>query len=228
MQLGSELYLVTQMTFASRDEYEEFVTKIKTRVLFWTSTTTIKNEFYQYTQNGVYSIKVLSTTPLPATISSILGASGRKYCATSAMAECVTAANDVLAYLFDDSGYQSYLNDSENLAITRYHSAVYEKSGHYEYPAVQPVSVVAILALQTLLMNALSDNLAKQNIAQAYSEIPGVDQASYHTLLLQTNNNITLLEDALDACRANPTVASCQGITDTAIAQLVTIDINNG
>ncbi|NQZ10458.1 MAG: hypothetical protein HRT35_25170 [Algicola sp.] len=228
MQLGSELYLVAQMVFASKEEYEEYVTKVKVRVLFWTSTTTIKDEFYQYAQNGIYSLKVLSTSPLPAPISAIIGASGRKYCTTAAIADCVTAANDIIAYLFDDTGYQSYLRDNENLGITQYHSSVYESSGHYQYPAVQLVSVVGILALQTQLMDALSDNLFKQNIAEAYSANLGPDRSSYLTLLAQIDSNIALLEGALDACRANPTVASCQGIVDTAIAQLVTIDIGNG
>jgi hypothetical protein len=227
--LGSDLYLVTQMQFSSKEEYEKFVTKIKVRVLFWSSTTTISNETYDFAQNGVYSVKALSTLPLPPDITAILGGSGEKHCNVNNndMPACVSAANDVLDYLVGiNSSYGNYLTNPANLTVTSFNSMPYATAGHFEL-ASSPQPLDATLAsLQDQLMTLLNDNRVKQNIAQAFGAVPGQNQNAFLALLTTININITALETALDSCRANPVTTHCQSATDTALALQVNVNVD--
>lgn len=229
VELGSDLYLVTQMQFASKSEYEKFVTQIRVRVLFWSRTETISDETYAVAQHGVYSVKAVSTVPLPADITAILGGAGEKYCNVDSndMPLCVSAANDVLDYLVGSSShYHSYLNNSANLTVTGFNSMPYAKGGHFALAGDSSGQLPALEGIQNQLMVALTDNLKKQNITTAYGAVPGPGQANFLALLSQINTNITVLEAALDNCRQHPAVESCQSATDNALAQLISVNID--
>jgi hypothetical protein len=229
VELGSDLYLVTQMQFSSKAEYEKFVTEIRVRVLFWSRTDTISSETYAHAANGVYSVKAVSTVALPGAITTILGGSGEKYChvASNDMPSCVAAANDVLDYLIgSNSSYRSYLEDTNNLTVIGFNSMPYDKAGHFELATGSLSILPALEGLQNQLMTALTDNRVKQNITKAYGAVISSQQADYQGLLAQINDNILVLEAALDDCRNTPVVDSCQIVTDNALAQLIAVDVD--
>ena len=75
-------------------------------------------------------------------------------------------------------------------------------------------------------MNALTDNLTKQNIVKAYGAVPGDQQADFHALNNTITDNIAVLQAALDNCRETPEVTSCQSATDSALAQLTEVNVD--
>ncbi|MFT4928124.1 MAG: hypothetical protein ACI8WB_004241 [Phenylobacterium sp.] len=227
--LGSDLYLVTQMQFSSTEDYQKYVTKIKVRVLFWSRTDTITTETYDLAQDGVYSVQAISTVPLPAAITAILGGQGEKYCHVDStnLPLCVTAANDVLDYLVGiNSTYRSYLDNPAKLTVIGFNSMPYDQAGHFAL-ASDSISIDSALeGLQNQLMSALTDNRQKQNVVKAYGAVAGPQQADFHTLNNTLTDNINGLETALDNCRNNQLLASCQSATDSALGALVVVDID--
>jgi hypothetical protein len=229
VELGSDLYLVMQMQFSSKADYEKFVTQIRVRVLFWSHTETISSETYEFAANGVYSVKAVSTVPLPADITAILGSSGEKYCNldSNSMVLCVTAANGVLDYLIgSSSNYRSHFDNPENIKVIGFNSMPYDKAGHFEIASSAPTISPALAGLHDQLITLLTDNRVKQNITKAYGAVPGPQQANFQGLLSQINSNITVLEAALVNCRNTPVLASCQIETDSAVAQLIAVDVD--
>ncbi|MFT4928548.1 MAG: hypothetical protein ACI8WB_004667 [Phenylobacterium sp.] len=228
MQLGNELYFVTQMVFASKEDYEKFVTKIKVRVLFWTSTTSITDEFHEYGATGRYCIKALSPNPLPQTIINAIGGDGEMNCdpgSVAGMGSCMVASNTIMDYLLDPNGYKNWLADENNLGVNYFSASNYDKTGHSEYAGVVAPDVSDLLSWQTQLRNALSWQYGLKNIIEAYAAVPAPNQGDYHALLLDVDANVAALESAMSSCKANPVVASCQAATDTAMEALVLIDL---
>lgn len=227
LQLGNDLYLVMQMVFASKEEYEKFVTKIKVRVLFWTSTTTITDEFYDFAQSGRYSIKALSVNPLPQTIINAIGYDGRMSCQPShsaGMEPCVTASNTIMNYLLDSNGYKAWLGDENNLGISYFTSSNYEKTGHSEFAGVVPKDTSALVALHTQLLDELIVQHGYANTLEAYTEASAANPPEYDANLLKVQSNIDLLEQAMDECKANPDLTYCQSTVDIAFAGLQVVD----
>jgi hypothetical protein len=228
MQFGNELYFVTQMVFASREDYEKFVTKIKVRILFWTATETITDEFHQYAQAGRYSIKALSPNPLPQALVDAVGGDGELNCNPNSrvgMLPCVVASNTIMDYFLDPNGYKSWLADENNLGVSTFSSSNYEKTGHSEYAGVAAPDTTDLTELQSQLIAALGWQYGLKNVIKAYADVPAPDQADYHGLLLDVDANIAALESAMSSCKANPVVSSCQAAIDTAIGALVVIDL---
>ena len=127
VKLGSNLYVTAKIHFRNKSEYEWAQTKIKIKVLFWSKTKTITKEFYEATQNAVYSIGVSSDSPMPPQMAQL---SGTKYCRTDNMDACISHANAVFSYLFENGSYGDELTD-QYLNTTTYDVASYEESGHY-------------------------------------------------------------------------------------------------
>ena len=227
MQLGNDLYFVMQMVFASKEEYEKFVTKIKVRVLFWTKTTTITDEFYDYAQSGRYSIKALSPNPLPQTIINAIGYDGRVSCQpnhSAGMEPCVTAGNTIMNYLLDPSGYKAWLGDENNLGISYFTSSNYEKTGHSEFAGVVPKDTSALVALHTALLDELIVQHGYANTLESYTEATASNPPEYDANLLKVHSNIDVLEQAMDECKANPDLTYCQSTVDIAFNGLQEVD----
>ncbi|MBV1908634.1 MAG: hypothetical protein KUG78_04890 [Kangiellaceae bacterium] len=228
IQLGNELYFVSQMVFSSKEEYEKFITKIKVRVLFFTTTSSITEEFYRYAQSGRYSIKVLSPNPLPQTIYDIVGDDGEMSCFpgnVKSIGACVQSNALIMDYLLSPDGYKEWLLNDNNLGVNYLNSSNYEKTGHSEYAGVVAPDVSDLINLQTSFREVLTRQFALRNIIQAYAEVPARNQIEYHALLLDVNSNITLLESAMSNCKSNPIVNLCQTEMDYAMEQLIPISL---
>jgi hypothetical protein len=216
------------MVFDSKEEYEKFVTKIKVRVLFWTSTTTITDEFYDYAQSGRYSVKALSTNALPQSIINQVGYDGEINCYpnhSAGMQPCVDAASTVFSYLLDPNGYSTWLEDENNLGVVYFSSSNYEKTGHEEFAGVIPADTSALVALHEQLIDELIRQHGLRNIINAYADAPSPTQGNYDPLLLKVDANIDLLEAAMDNCKANPDLTSCQSTVNIAFNGLQAVDL---
>lgn len=227
MQLGNDLYFVMQMVFTSKEEYEKFVTKIKVRVLFWTSTTTITDEFYDFAQSGRYSIKALSVNPLPQTIIDAVGFDGRMSCQpnhSAGMQPCVTASNSIMNFLLDPNGYKAWLEDENNLGISYFSSSNYERTGHSEFAGVVPKDTSALIALHTQLLDELIVQHSYANTLEAYTEAPEASPPEFDAMLLKVQSNINLLQQAMDDCKANSDLTACQSTVDIAFDGLQMVD----
>lgn len=228
MQLGNDLYFVSQMVFASKEDYEKFVTKIKVRVLFFTATATITDTFYEYAASGRYNIKALSSNPLPQTIIDELGYDGEINCypnQSAGMAPCVNAGNNIMNYLFDPNGYKSWLADDSHLGITYFNASSYEKTGHADFAGIVAVDNSALATLHEQLLDELTVQYNQRNIIKPYAEALSLQQQIYDPLLLKVDANIAALESAMASCKANPEFSSCQAAINNAIGQLNTIEL---
>lgn len=227
MQLGNDLYFVMQMVFSSTAEFEQFITRIRVRVLFWTSTTTIASEVFQFAQSGRYSVKVLSSNPLPQPIIDAIGVNGRISCqpsSSAAMQPCVTASNTIMNYLLASDGYQQWLADENNLGIVYFSSSSYEKTGHREFAGVVAKDTSSLNALHTQLLDALIMQYSYINTLEAFTEASAVVPIEYDTALITARANVALLDGALSSCRANPVLSSCQTQVNSAFAGLQAVD----
>lgn len=233
LQLGNELYFVTQMTFATREDYQQFVTKIKIRVLFFKKTITITDEFFEYGQNGVYSVRVLSPNPLPEQVKNILGPDGESHCGpdgdsdpTTWMNACVDQSNSVMDYLISQNNdpllsYSAWLADESNLGVNYYNSSNYVKSGHFEFDQVTAQPATELLALNTRLLDELTEQYREHNVLKAYANSTRTDKTDYHARLNDVNNNIYALELAMDRCAQQMQISSCQIEVDNAFSGLI-------
>jgi hypothetical protein len=140
---------------------------------------------------------------------------------------CVTAANDVLDYLVGiNSNYRSYLDNPAKLTVIGFNSMPYDQAGHFALASDSINIDPALEGLQNQLMSALTDNRQKQNVVKAYGAVAGPQQADFHALNNTLTDNINALETALDNCRTNQLLASCQSATDSALGALVVVDID--
>ena len=233
MQLGNDLYFVAQMAFDSRAEYERFLTRIKVRVLFWTSTHTISDEFYELAQNGRYTIKVLSSNPLPAAIRNELdgidgaldyGELSCRASSASGMSDCVDTSARIMEFLHSDTGYRAWLQDAENLGVTWFSSAHYATTGHREFVGVERIAVPELAALHDRLLEELSYQENLQNTLRPYARTQGPAQSHYRELSQDVDENIDTLDQAMTTCGATLDVHDCQSAVDDALGELIAID----
>ena len=226
VELGNDLYFTTQMHFSSKEELRKFVTKIRVRVLFWTSTTTITSETYNYAASGIYAVKAISNAPLPSAITDVLGSSGEKYCRVIEieMGQCVSAANTVLDYLLGtNSEYRDHLTNPSNLQIIKFTSMPYDKAAHFELQTEPGIIDPALRTLENTLMTELNENQVKHNVATAYADRYGLKG---DILVDQLNDNIDILQGALATCADTLSVATCQSATDSALADIEDVNID--
>ena len=236
MQLGNDLYFVTQLTFADRADFREFVTQIRIRVLFWTRTETISQTFYDAAQSGVFSVKALSTNPLPDAIINLLGIDGEEYCAPSSnsdnswMFNCQQRINDVLDYLLSDnpnpaSGYNAWLADESNLGVSYYTVDNYQQTGISAFDDVQPSDRTAIASLDRQLLDELTEQLRLRNIIRAYANSGRFDSNDYSQRHSDVNANISRIELAMSRCRSFNDEVACQNEVNSAFGALLDIEL---
>ncbi len=230
VQYGNELYVVAQMAFASSEEYQKFVTRVKFRALFWTATKTFTDEFYDYAGNAVLSVKALSPSPLPGPILEALGGDEEMSCEASSrddLSACLNAGDRIVDFIFDNgaTGYANWLRNDSNLHASWYASSNYETTGHREFAGVAATSVDGLSELSDELSTLLTEQYSLRNVLVSYGYSPRPDRRAYRDLIPTVDQNIAALQQAMDTCRSSLNVATCQSAINSAKAQQTSIDL---
>ena len=136
VKLGSEIYVNARLYFRSIEEYQKWVTKIKVSVLFYSKTKTKTKEWYDLTENGVYSNDIVSRGGMTDRLQSILD-NNPTYCKTDEMDACIDTGSKVFDYLFSENGYSADIKTAPKQVIS-FSTQPYFTSGHFELakPAV--------------------------------------------------------------------------------------------
>jgi hypothetical protein len=218
VKLGSNLYVTAKLHFKSKTEYEWAQTKIKIRVLFWTKTKTKTKEFYEATQNAVYSIGVYGDGPMPPALAS-LTQGGPRYCRTNNMDSCIDYAESVFSYLLEGGNYANDLTD-QYLNTTAYDVETYEDSGHYglAYGSNLTSSKRYIELSERLraYQDFVTDEIENTKAFLAVSE-DAAEQARLTTILEQRNEQKAALEASAEYCFTLPGTSLCEVNMEAAI-----------
>ncbi|MEM9490482.1 MAG: hypothetical protein AAGC55_15145, partial [Myxococcota bacterium] len=230
LQYGNELYVVAQMVFASRAEYESFITRVKFRALFWSVTHTFSKEFYDQAYNGLLSVKVLSPNDLPGPIRTALGGKDEMSCKASSPSNldaCLDAGNQVIEYILGNSGgYADWLRNEDNLGVSWYASSNYEATGHREFAGVTAPVIDGLRVLHDRILNLLITEYRRKNVAQAYAGSPVPNQSVYRAMVRDIDENIAVLEQAMDTCQSSLDADTCESAIDDARGRLISIDLS--
>jgi len=227
LQYGSDLYLAANLTFASAEEYREFVTKIKIKVLFWSSTTTIRDEFYDLAVNARYTVKAASDNALPSSISAALNNNTEMVCRANnvaAIAPCVDATQTIFDYLLNGTGYVDWLENQGNMHIVYFDSASYAGNGHRDFVNVSAPDISVLAQQSEYLASSLNYYQNLKDKLNGFISQPVGDISGYSAMLNNADANITYINNALAACRASMDETACQSAIDTAESQTVFID----
>lgn len=234
VQMGNEIYFVSQLSFADKEDYRKFVTEIRIRILFWSRTATISDSFYDYAKNGAFSIRVVSPNPLPMAIQNILGPDGEHHCgpdsttSRSWMSSCQSKSNDVMDYLLIEGtnpnvNYNAWLADENNLGVVYYNTIAYKDSGFDEFDNVEPSGYSNWHALSQQLLDALTEQYRLRTLIGAYADATRFDSTDYHTRFNNINSNISRLELAMTRCKSYTSDSDCQNEVNNALAAVVAV-----
>ncbi|NVJ58848.1 MAG: hypothetical protein HWE27_00585 [Gammaproteobacteria bacterium] len=225
IQLGNDVYFISQLVFDDKEEYQEFVTKIRVRVLFFKTEKTRTKEFYEYAKNARYTIKVLSSNPLPELIKNQLNGSDEIHCGSSSADDiefCDQASDAIMDYFLSENGYAQWLNNEDNLGVTFYKSSQYGKTGHQELAAVTPLKIDEWLLLDEKIKALLSSQYQLLNVYQSFAEVPVAGQSEAITLRSILFSNIGWLDKAKEVCAdafVLDLISQCRQSIDNAISQ---------
>lgn len=219
VKLGSNLYVSAKLHFKSRSEYEWYQTKVKIKVLFWSKTVTKTKEFYEATQNAVYSIQVNSDGGMTPALSQ-LASGGTRYCKTDNMDACIDYAEQLYAYLLDGGDYANDLSDAQ-LNTMSYEVASYEKSGHYALAYAGTANITQryielsqrLRGYQGLVNNEIESLQAFIAVADEGSE-----KTQYQTRLADRQQQKIGLDDSAEYCFTLPGATLCEINMEASIA----------
>lgn len=226
VQYGSDLFIVANLAFSSSEEYREYVTKIKVKVLFFKKTFTISDEFYDLAVNARYSISARSELPLPTVISTALNNSDEMVCQSNnvtAMTPCVDATSDIFDYVAAADGYLNWLQNNNNMGILFFETESYVGNGYPEF-AYEAPEAIELEKLSIELHNALSYYKRLRGRLQSFITVPVGDVSYYSSRKSLVDNNIAYISNALTTCRNTLDLSSCQNAITTAESQTVYID----
>ena len=227
IKLGSNLYVTAKLHFRSKDEYERYKTKIKIRVLFFKKTKTITKEFKKYTENAVYSIKVIANGGMTEQLRHILD-NNPGYCRTEQIEDCVATTTKLFDYLFSEGGYADDLQNSD-LNVLSFSTSSYSDSGHFDLdPELNSNYDPGFRILEQKLTIKLQENIACQDRLSAFKAVETDEAiiAAYQEKLDKINSNIDNLKQAVDTCKIEPEFAICRSAVDNTLLGLHTIDCN--
>lgn len=220
VKLGSDLYVAAKLHFRSKEEYELYKTKVKIKVLFWSKTKTITKEFYDYTENAVYSLKVLSPNGMTTKLQHLLDTQPT-YCRTSEIGSCIDTSNAVFAYLFGGE-YSSDVQD-ENLKVLSVLTQNYADSGHFQLDAsTSGYMDPGYLQQQQRLDLKLTEAVEFDESMAAFATVSQTEQEKqgYLDKQLLAQENQTYLQQAYDYCQAEPGYSACKSKVDNTLLGL--------
>lgn len=222
-KLGAKLTLAANLEFETEDEYNQFILKIKIRVLFFKKTITKVKEFKEHAEGGMFSLKIDQFGGRTTELDQILS-QNPTYCPVETIESCLDTLDLLFQYLFSDTGYVADVDN--DLKILEYTTEPYIESGHM---ALQGQTVdgtdPGFSILETDLSNLLGDNVRKAEKIRNLLHKDGANQAELNSKLEAANNNIVLLEGAMVYCENNEDYNACYTFADAAVDSLEPVDI---
>ena len=221
VKLGSDLFLTSRLYFRSRDEYNKFQAKVKIKIGFFKKTFTKTKVWEDHTKNAVFALEVIPNGGMTNALSNLLNEHPR-YCKTDNIDQCFDTAEILFAYLFGENGYASDLNTS-HMAVRGYEVVTYKDSslfdlitGQQDY--IDPGYAILETRLKVKLEESI-DHHARLNAFLAVETDEAVAQG-YRDDITEMEQNIDLINVAMDACYEEPEFAQCKAIVETTLSQL--------
>jgi hypothetical protein len=224
VKLGSEIYVNARLYFRSVEDYKKWVTKIKVRFLFYSKTKTKTKEWYDLTENGVYSIDVVTRGGMTDRLQTILD-TNPTYCKTESMDACIDTAGKIFDYLFDEAGYPQDIKSAPKQVVS-FTTESYANSGHFELvkPAFDKGTQFGLEEEKLQVRLHLNHDIRNSYFAFAQVED---DETLKEQMLVKVGyaeENIAALDAAATTCRETLIYATCHQAVENAIAIQHVID----
>jgi hypothetical protein len=224
VKLGSEIYVNARLYFRSVEDYKKWVTKIKVRFLFYSKTKTKTEEWYDLTENGVYSIDVVTRGGMTDRLQTILD-SNPTYCKTDNMDACIDTGSKIFDYLFSETGYPLDIKSAPKQVVS-FSTESYLNSGHFELVKPMFDKGTQFGLEEEKLQVRLHQNHDIRNSYFAFAQVED-DETLKEQMLVKVGyaeDNIAALDAAATTCRATLIYATCHQAVENAIAIQHVID----
>lgn len=163
---GASLYFFVRYDFRNEHVRNEFVTKIKVRVLMFSKTKTITKITDEVDRNTFISFGALQVGGDPSRLQAALASVDQTQCTLEGLAGCQKMVDTLMTYATDDGQFPAQARES----VLSYTTKGYHAAQHYRlYPDPQPVVDAAV-----------KDEL--ERLDQVYLAL-NMDQARGETLL---------------------------------------------
>lgn len=226
MDTGGEVYVTAKLHFKSKEAYKKFVTKVKVRVLFVKKTKTYTKEWYNYAEDAVYSINVVTKGGNTPKLKQLLR-DNPQYCKIENINDCFNTANLLFAYLFGDNGYHQDLSAAP-MKVLSFDTRRYDDSGHFALnPPNEPYVDPGFKIQEEKIKITLLKQYDYQQSLQAFYAVESnnVQKEKYAEEIAKVEHNLTELHQATVTCQAASAFVVCRAAVDQAMANLYTIQM---
>ncbi|MBU2713846.1 hypothetical protein [Zooshikella harenae] len=226
MDTGGEVYVTAKLHFKSKEAYKKFVTKVKVRVLFVKKTKTYTKEWYDYAEDAVYSINVVTNGGETPKLTQLLN-NNPKYCKIENINECFNTANLLFDYLFGDNGYHQDLSTASRKVLS-FDTRRYDHSGHFALnPPNEPYIDPGFKIQEEKIKIKLLEQYDYQQSLQAFYAVESdrEKKEKYAKALTKVEHNLAKLHQATVACQAASEFEVCRIAVDQAMLDLYIIQI---
>ncbi|MGI0115361.1 hypothetical protein [Zooshikella sp. RANM57] len=226
MDTGGEVYVTAKLHFKSKEAYKKFVTKVKVRVLFVKKTKTYTKEWYDYAEDAVYSINVVTNGGETPKLTQLLN-NNPKYCKIENINDCFNTASLLFDYLFGDNGYHQDLSTA-SMKVLSFDTRRYDHSGHFALnPPNEPYIDPGFKIQEEKIKIKLLEQYDYQQSLQAFYAVESdhEQKEKYAEELTKVEHNLNKLHQATVVCQAASEFAACRIAVDQAMRDLYTVQI---
>ena len=224
LKYGHELYVKAEMRFKSRSSYKSFKSSFTRESMIFDDASEATSQLYRNgSSDGKYVIRVVSTL-VPDAVLRILNDGTSMHCDESNMAECVTALNELMAYLSGPDGYAAWLaelEDSDSLPVLYYHADSYLSHG---LGAIQSETPFVTDHVRHQVRTILTTLLHYQDLKDTIDTF-ALSFNDYIVMNLKLNSNISILKEALSACQGAAIDSVCNAEVNDLIDELQQVEL---